>query len=371
MHFAEILAGKARRENPQHQAVLQHRVLIKVALALNAGLALRDAFIVAAETEGVDVKVVPQEGEGAAAYPQVFVVIDDVFVKSFVVRAAEGPARQLPVVSAQRIHDDAILIRQFVALGGNRSLNALFRLRRHHEGVRRDLAGIQLHQEIHVALQHLKTLAAEAEDHVDVGGGEKFECFSQAVVNLGAAAELVVAFRQFQDRIVKTLHADRHAIHVPLKSLKGRGVDFRRVGFAGHFLNAGEELAGVIDRFHQFFFDDGRRAAADVHAREVVAQGLHVVHFLSEVHEVFARLVFLKEETVEGAVAAKRLAERNMGVEKVLVAGLGGRRPIQNHRVAVEVFADVEIHDAVNGVDHPVGHQCADRFKGFVCHGEF
>ena len=130
-------------------------------------------------------------------------------------------------------------------------------------------------------------------------------------------------------------------------------------------LIARKELAGVLDRFDELVFENRRRAAADVHGREVVAQRLDVLHLLAQIDEVLARLVLLEKEPVEGAVRAQRLAERNVRVEHVLVARLGFGRTVKHDGVAVEVAADVVVHDAVGGMDHPVGKQFS-HLKGRV-----
>jgi len=53
------------REETEHQAVLPDGVRVELTAALHPGVALRDAFGVAAQTEGVDVEAVSEEGEGA------------------------------------------------------------------------------------------------------------------------------------------------------------------------------------------------------------------------------------------------------------------------------------------------------------------
>ena len=229
-------------------------------------------------------------------------MINHVLIEAFIVSASKRPARELSVVVAERVHDYGVLVSKFDALGGNRLFDAFAGLARHHQRIGRDLTGIELHEQIHVTLKHFKILAAETEDHVHIGRRKKLECFLQTFVNESAGAELVIAFGHLEDVVIEALHTDAHAVYEPLEiAERGRG-DLKRVGFARHFLDAGEKRASVFDRANEFVFENCRRAPADVHAREVVAERLHVVHFLAQIDEVFARLVFLEEETMECAV---------------------------------------------------------------------
>ena len=81
-----------------------------------------------------------------------------------------------------------------------------------------------------------------------------------------------------------------------------RGGNLQRIGFARHFFDAWEKRAGVFNRADELVFENRCRAPADVHARKVVAERFDIVHFLAQVHKVFACLVFLKQEAVEGTV---------------------------------------------------------------------
>ena len=222
---------------------------------------------------------------------------------------------------------------------------------------------------IHVTLQHLQALTAETEHHVDVGGRKQFQGFAEALVNLCARTELVVAVRELENRVVKTLHPDTHAVHIAFKPPEsGRG-NLRRVCFTGNFFDSREKRAGVLNCFDELVFNDCCRAAADIHALKVVAQGFHVVHLFAQIHKVFTGLGFLEKEAVEGAVGAQRLTERNVRVEQILVSLLRSRRPVQNDRVTVEIAVNVVLHDAFSTVDHPVRHQFADGAVSALCHG--
>ena len=217
-------------------------------------------------------------------------------------------------------------------------------------------------------MEHVEGLAAEPEHHVDVAGREEFLRVLEALEDLLARAELLIALGELQEVIVEALHADRHAVDQALEIPELGRRDDLRVGFAGDFFDRREERLRVLDRLDELVLKNRRRAAADVHRVEVVPERLHVFHFLPQVHEVFARLVLLEEEAVEGAVRAERVAERDVRVEEVLVAFLRGRGILQNHRVAVQVALDVVVHHAVRGPDHPVGEKFAG-LRGVVRNG--
>ena len=229
-------------------------------------------------------------------------MVDHVLVKAFVVRAAKCPTRKLTVVVAERVHDHGILIGKLNTLGGDCLLDALSSLACDHQRIRRDLARIEFHKQIHVALQHFEILTTEAEDHVDIGRREELKRFLQTLVDQSAGTELVVALGHLENVVVKALYADAHAVHEPLEIAERRGGNLQRIGFARHFFDAWEKRAGVFNRADELVFENRCRAPADVHTRKVVAERFDIVHFLAQVHKVFACLVFLKQEAVEGTV---------------------------------------------------------------------
>ena len=124
----------------------------------------------------------------------------------------------------------------------------------------------------------------------------------QTLEDLFPGAELLVALRELQQVVVEALHADGHAVDESLQIAELRRRDDLRVGFAGYFADRGEEGLRVLDRLDELVLKNRRRAPADVHRVEVIAERLHVVHFLAQIHEVLARLPFLEEEAVERAV---------------------------------------------------------------------
>ena len=72
-------------------------MLIKDSLPLNTGFSGGDAFTVTAQTERIDVQIVIQKTKCSGADTEILVVIDDVLINPFVVRAPERPTCQLPV----------------------------------------------------------------------------------------------------------------------------------------------------------------------------------------------------------------------------------------------------------------------------------
>ena len=186
MHFAEVLAGQAVGEQAEHQSVLEDRVLVELAAAFHARVAGGDSLVVAAQAERIDVEAVVEEAERAGTHAEVLVIVDHVFVEAFVVRTAERPGRQVVVARAERVENDAVLVGELVAAGGDDVLHALAGLGRDHERVGRDLTRIELPDLLHVFVQHVERLAAEAEHHVDVAGREEFLGILQALEDLFA-----------------------------------------------------------------------------------------------------------------------------------------------------------------------------------------
>ena len=349
------------REEAEHQTVLYDCVLVELAAAFDARVALCDALAVAAQTKGVHVETVAQEAECARTDAEVFVVVDYIFVEPFVVRTAEGPRRQVLIVVAERVDDRAVLVRKLIAFGGNSALDALSRLRRDHERVGGHLTRIKASDLLHVVVDGVESLASEAEHHVDVAGRKELLGVLQAFVDLFTRAELLVAVRELQDVVVEALHTDRHAVDQTFEVAEGGSCDDLRVGFAGYFADRREKLLGVLDRFDQFFLNDGRRTAAHIHGMEVVAERLHIIHFLAQIDEILASLPLLEEEAVECAVRTERSAERNVCVKQVLVTVLRRRRILENDRIAVQVALRVVVHHSIRNADHPFGQKLARR----------
>ena len=90
---------------------------------------------------------------------------------------------------------------------------------------------------------------------------------------------------------------------------------------------------------------DGRRAAADVDAVEVVAEILQHEHFLAHVGEVRSRAIFREGEAVERAVRAKPLAKRHVHVEHVALPGVGGGMRSSGGRLEFQVVLRALAHD--------------------------
>ena len=86
-------------------------------------------------------------------------------------------------------------------------------------------------------MENVERLTAESEHHVDVADGEKLLSVLQALENLFARAELLIAVGELEDVVVEALHADRHAVDNSLKIPELRRGDDLRVGLAGNFLD--------------------------------------------------------------------------------------------------------------------------------------
>ena len=344
------------------------------AVALRTHLAGLNALAIAGEAERVHVERVAEEGESARTNAEVFVMVDHVFIDAFVVtRAAEGPRGELAVVLAERAENRVVLLGEFLTLSGDHALHALTGFARHHQRVRGDLLRIELTDEFHVARDHVERLAAETEHHIDVAGREEILAGRDAVIDLSAGAELRTV-GELQNAVIKALHADRHAVHQSLQVLEQRGGDFLRIGFAGDFADMREELPGEFERLDQFILQNCGGAAAHVDRLEVVTEILRHLHLSAQILEVFARLVFLEEEAMEGAVGAQRMAERHMHVEQVLMSFLRGRRRLEDHRIHCETAVNVVLHDLVGHADLPVRHQVMGLLCGRIkrcidCHG--
>ena len=186
MDLAEVLAREPVGEEAEEQPVLHDRVLVEVAATLDAGVALGDALGVAAQAEGVHVEAVAEEAERARAHAEIFVMVDDVLVEALVVRLAERPGRELAIAAAERVEDAAVLVGELDARRGDRRAHARARLRGHHEGVGRRLAGVELRDLVHVVVQDVEGLAPEAEHHVDVDDREELLRVLQALEDLFA-----------------------------------------------------------------------------------------------------------------------------------------------------------------------------------------
>ena len=83
-----------------------------------------------------------------------------------------------------------------------------------------------------------------------------------------------------------------------------------------------EQLVREVDGAAQLVDEDGRRSAAEVHRREVVAHVGDHAHLVAERGVVARRALVVVEEAVESAVCAEPLAEGHVAVEDVLLAGL-------------------------------------------------
>ena len=150
----------------------------------------------------------------------------------------------------------------------------------------------------------------------------------QTIINLCTGTEFVIAFGEFENVVVEALYAYAHAVNKTFEIAEsGRG-NLRRIGFAGNFLDAWEKFSSVFNCGNELIFENRRCAASDVHCREVVTERFDEVHFFAQVYKIFARFVFLEKEAVKRAVRTQRLAERNVRVEHVLMAGLRLWRPI-------------------------------------------
>ena len=185
----------------------------------------------------------------------------------------------------------------------------------------------------------------EVEDHVGVHGHEIRARLLNAFHDLLAAAVLFVAIHLLEQPVVEALHADGKAIDAPFQLLEITRNKMIRIGLGRHFLN-GEVLARHIDRLAQLVDHDGGRAPADVDALKIVAQVLEHHHLFAHVGEIGFRALFLERESVERAIRAQALAERNVHIEHVALPGfrrndlrIVGRRELQilvraraNHR---------------------------------------
>ena len=109
------------------------------------------------------------------------------------------------------------------------------------------------------------------------------------------------------------------------------------VGLRRHFLDA-EVVARKVDRLAQLVEHDGRRAAADVEALEVVAQVLEHHHFLAHVLKIRTRNGLAERIAIEAAIWAKHLAKRHVHVEHVLLAGLRAGEELLVGRMQVKVL---------------------------------
>ena len=147
-------------------------------------------------------------------------------------------------------------------------------------------------------------------------------------IEIVPADELFISVNHFQDVIVKTLYSDRHPVNQSFEISEVVRCQVSRIGFAGYFLHRREERSGQFNCLDELIFENRRCAASDVHCREVVTERFDEVHFFAQVYKIFARFVFLEKEAVKRAVRTQRLAERNVRVEHVLMAGLRLWRPI-------------------------------------------
>ena len=84
MYLPEVPAGKTVREEAEHQAVLKNGVLVELTPPLDTRMACSNAFVVAAQTESVYVQTVVEEAECTGPDAEIFVVVHNVFIETFV-----------------------------------------------------------------------------------------------------------------------------------------------------------------------------------------------------------------------------------------------------------------------------------------------
>ena len=159
-------------------------------------------------------------------------------------------------------------------------------------------------------------LRGEVEDHVHVQRLEARGRLADALEYLFPASVLLVAVHLAQKAVVEGLHAHRQALDAALELVQVLGDEMVRVRLRVHFLHM-EQIAGQIDGLAQLVDVHRRRAAAHVHALEVVALIGEHPHLLAQRLEVVAGATFAIGEAVEGAVGAQPLAEGNVHVERV------------------------------------------------------
>ena len=215
----------------------------------------------------------------------------------------------------------------------------------------RGLARAAFDNLLQVAEENVLGLRREVEDHVHVERVEIRNRLADALEDFLARAVLVIAVHLLEQVVVEALHADGQTLDAALQFVEPRLHEVVGVGLRRHFLDV-EVVARKVDCLAQLVEHDGRRAAADVEALEVVAQILEHHHFLAHVLEIRARNGLAERIAIEAAVRAKHLTKRHVHVEHVLLARLRAGEELLVGRMQVKVL----LGDALDQVgEHSFG----------------
>ncbi len=237
--------------------------------------------------------------------------------------AREGPRARGFELGCERLGDEPVVAGLPVEVDVAHGLCELAASERGgHQRVERGLVRpCRLHQ-LDVPQQAFLGLAGEVEDHVHVERRELAGHRGEPLEDLLAGAVLAVAVHLAQQAVVEALNAAREPLDAAVQDVDELVGEVVGAGLGGDFADAGEEPLGEVDRLGELVEDDGRGAAADVERREVVAEIGDEAHLVAKVAEVLASPLLLVEESVERAVRAEPLTERDVRVEHIAVAGL-------------------------------------------------
>ena len=318
-------------------------------LAHDGHMARLDGIVVFLQAERVHIQAAVQVRNRARTDRRVLVVghlqllkrqLDVLF--PLVIQARERPdsvaLEERVVAAGKHAVENLVVAVLAVVIHAPERLDHLARgCRRDVERRERGLARAAFDDFLQVAEEDVLGLRGEVEDHVHVERVKIRNRLADALEDFLARAVLVVAIHLLEQVVVEALHTDGQTLDASLQLVEPRLHEVVGVGLRRHFLNA-EVVARKVDRLAQLVEHDGRRAAADIEALEIVAQILEHHHFLAHVLEIRTCDGLAERIAIEAAVGAKYLAKRHVHVQHVLLAGLRAGEELLVGRMQVKVL---------------------------------